>query len=293
METRSIETFFLNSFLRICMVGVSLILVSDLILYPQDTLTLLIDASILSACIVAYLIRRRFPNLSVFLITSVVLLSMLYQSLAVPANTTTSLSIILIVGFIYSVMLKGKMMWLMHITTFILLHTIFFIQFRNPELRFSSKLGDVVTVAITYSILYFILNYATAMLKSSYDKINGYLNDSNIQLQEKANEIETQNEELRQASDNLNSLNKDLERIVNERTAKIQLQNEILMKYSYANAHHLRGPVARILGLITVRELEHGNDNDFFFIKIKEQAEEIDSVVKQINVDLIANDRNA
>ena len=68
--------------------------------------------------------------------------------------------------------------------------------------------------------------------------------------------------------------------------AKIQSQNEILLKYSYANAHHLRGPVARLLGLANVYRLESSIEPDFIITKMVEQAREIDEVVKQINVDL-------
>lgn len=73
---------------------------------------------------------------------------------------------------------------------------------------------------------------------------------------------------------------------MNERTAKIQLQNEILFKYSYRNAHHLRGPVARLLGLATIYKLDTTQNADFYVEKMVDQAHEIDSVIKQINIDL-------
>jgi signal transduction histidine kinase len=73
---------------------------------------------------------------------------------------------------------------------------------------------------------------------------------------------------------------------VNERTAKIQSQNEILIKYSYTNAHHLRGPVARLLGLASIYNLETNPDYNFFIRKMADQAKEIDDVIKQINSEL-------
>ena len=92
-----------------------------------------------------------------------------------------------------------------------------------------------------------------------------------------------------EAQDSLSALNANLENIVNERTAKIQVQNEILLKYSYTNAHHLRGPVARLLGLATIYEMETQPNPDFFIGKMVDQANEIDAVVKQINLDLDTN----
>jgi hypothetical protein len=59
-----------------------------------------------------------------------------------------------------------------------------------------------------------------------------------------------------------------------------------LIKYSYANARHLRGPVARLLGLTAIYKLEIKPDADFFIDKMVDQANQIDSVIKQINIDL-------
>ena len=248
MKIKKIERFFLNTLLRVVVAGVLLIFLADAILYPEDRLSLTIDVVILLACTLSYVIRNKFPALSVLIFTTIILSAMIYQALAVPVNTTTSLSVILVVGFTHSVMLKGKTMWIMHALTFLCIHAIFFLQFINPELRFSEKLNEIVTVTITYSILYFILTYATGVLKASYDRLHSSLKEANMDLQEKNNEIAAQNEELLQIQDNLSELNTDLERLVNERTDKIRVQNDILLKYSYRNAHDLRGPVARLLG---------------------------------------------
>jgi hypothetical protein len=207
--------------------GVLLILTSDILFFPEDTLSLSIDVSILSACVVAYLLRAKHPTFAVLTISCITLVAMLYQCLAVPTNTSTSLSVILIVGFVFSVMLKDRLMWVMHTITFILLVSIFIIQFNNPDLRFSQSINDLVTVAVTYCVLYFILTYGTVQVKLSYDKIHLHLNETNLELSSKANEIAVQNEELLRIQGNLSVLNRDLEKIVNERTTKIKTQNEI------------------------------------------------------------------
>lgn len=275
MEIKSIEKFFLNTILTISIVGVLVVFVSDVLFFPEDTISISIDVSILAACSVAFLIRNQFPTVAVLVVTVTVLLAMIYQCLNVPTNTTTSLSIILVVGFIFSVMLKDKVMWAMHGITFIILNTVFYYQFNNPSLRPSEHSDDVITIAITYSILYFLLTYASAVLKSSYDRIHQNLRETNLELQQKANEIAIQN--------------RDLEKIVDERTARIKTQNEILIKYSYTNAHHLRGPVARLLGLANVFKIQANPDPQYFIGMMVDQANEIDSVVKQINVDLALN----
>lgn len=277
MEIKNIEKFFLNTILIITIAGVALILVANIVLFPEDTLSILISTVILVASICAYLIRNKYPTAAVLTITSVALIAMSYQRLTVP-HTTTTLAVVMIVGFIFSTMLKGRILWIMHGITFIIINTIFVYH-----------LPDAITAAITYSTLYFVLTYATGVLKASYDRIHQYLRETNLQLTEKTKKIEAQNEELLQIQDNLSALNTDLEKIVNERTAKIQIQNEILIKYSYTNAHHLRGPVARLLGLASLYKLEPQTNPDFFIEKMVDQAYEIDTVVKQINVDLESN----
>lgn len=277
MEIRNIEKFFLNALLKISMAGVFLVLVSNLLLFPEDTLSISICIVVLCACIPAYILRHKYPVISVVILTIPILMAMCYQRLMAP-NVSSTLSVVLIIGFVFSVMLKGKIMWVMHAITFIIINTIFII-----------RLPDPITAAISYSTLYFILTYSTGVLKFSYDRIHQYLKEINIRLKEKAKEIAEQNEELLQIQDKLSALNTDLENRVNERTVKIRKQNQTLVKYSYTNAHHLRGPVARLLGLALVYNLEPNPNHKFFIKKMVEQAQEIDSVIKQISIELESN----
>lgn len=286
MEIRNIESFFLNTLLRVSIVGVLAILLTDASLYPEDRLSIVIDVIILFACGISYFLRVAYPTVAVLMLTSVVLLAMLYQCLVVPMNTSSSLSVILLVGFIHSVMLKGRTMVIMHSITVLGVALVFALQFLNPGLRFTPNGNELLTVMMTYAILYFILTYAAAILKSGYDRMHQHLRETNIELHKTAKEIESRNEELEDAQTELHVLNNNLERLVNERTAEIQMQNEVMMKYSYANAHHLRGPVARLLGLAMIHRLQSSPDPGFIIDKMAEQAHEIDAVVKQINVDL-------
>ena len=112
------------------------------------------------------------------------------------------------------------------------------------------------------------------------------LREKNIELFEKSNEIEAQNEELVQSQKGLSELNNQLENLVNERTHEVKKQNEQLIRYAFSNAHHLRGPVARLLGLIQISKLDTELGYEILFDKIKAQTEEIDQVVRRINREL-------
>lgn len=280
----NIEKFFLRNLLRIALAGTSLILVTD-ILYAHDILSIIIDAVIVSACLFAFIVKRWSYNASVLIITCITLAAMIYQWMN-GVNITTSMAVILLLGFIFSILLKGKLMWTMHGLTCIAVLVAVYAQAYYSAVNVFPGIDELVTVGITYFVLYFIISYCTAILKLRYDQINQALRSANEELISKANEIEAQHEELLQSHESVSELNKNLEGMVMERTARVHAQNEMLLKYTYTNAHHLRGPVARLLGLIAIHKLEPNPDYDFFFSKMEDQAKEIDSVVKQINEEL-------
>jgi hypothetical protein len=293
MDSKSIEAFFLNTLLKLATAGVFIITLFDFLLYPKDRLSIIIDLVVLGTCLLAYAIRRHSPNIAMLIFTGVILAVMVYQSLAVPLNTTISLSIILLDGFIVSVMLKGSYKVMMHTLIVASVVVIFAVQYANPALRFISDGNELLTIAITYLIVYFNMAYPSSILKKKYDLINQHLNETNDALTQKTQDMSDQNAALLRAQSDLNTLNTNLERILNERTAKIQAQNEKLVRYSYTNAHHLRGPVARLLGLAAVYKMDAQADADFIIARMVDQAHEIDAVVKLINEDLEAQDLSA
>lgn len=288
MDSKSIEAFFLNTLLKMATAGVFIITLTDVLFDPQDRLSIIIDIVILGTCLVAYGLRKQAPNVAMLIFTSVILIAMVYQSLVVPLNTTISLSILLLDGFIVSVMLKSKLKVLMHTLIVTSVVCIFLIQHITPTLRFASSGNEQLTILVTYLIIYFNLAYPTSILKKKYDLINLHLSETNDALTQKTRDMSDQNAVLLQAQSELNALNSNLERILNDRTAKIQAQNEVLVRYSYNNAHHLRGPVARLLGLATIYKIDAEADPDFIIARMVDQAHEIDTVVKLINEDLEA-----
>ncbi|HMG91909.1 MAG TPA: hypothetical protein VK589_17755 [Chryseolinea sp.] len=106
------------------------------------------------------------------------------------------------------------------------------------------------------------------------------------ELKLKSEQIETQNEELVQSQGRLNEINQYLEDLVIKKTEDIKSQNEKILKYAYSNAHHVRGPVARLLGLIQLSKLETDLDYRWFFEKVEISAKEIDEIITGISKEL-------
>jgi signal transduction histidine kinase len=281
-----IESFFLNTFLSISIVGTVLALIATVFLNPSNHLVITAQVIGLVANITAYLIRRKYPTASVIILTSIILGTIASLSFKPPHNTSTQLTVIILCGFIHSVMLKDKWLWLMHGVGAICIFLVFSSKVGDPSVRFAMTLNETIPAAISYSILYGLLSFTTYVLKLSYDRVQTNMRKMNQELHDKAYEIETQNEELMQVQDNLNAVNQNLEKIVGDRTTRILHQNEILIKYSYTNAHQLRGPVARLLGLASLYELDCQMEPGFIIRKMVDEAYSIDSVIRQINTNL-------
>jgi hypothetical protein len=134
-------------------------------------------------------------------------------------------------------------------------------------------------------ISYLIINSCCIVFQIIIQKNDEFNQRLLAELKDQSDEIAAQNEELMQSEENLSRVNLHLESLVEERAGKIREQNEMLLKYAYANAHHVRGPVARVLGLIQVSKMKTDLDFPWFFEKVEDEAKAIDAILKRIAVD--------
>lgn len=132
---------------------------------------------------------------------------------------------------------------------------------------------------------YLIINSCCIVFQTIIQKNDEFNQRLLAELKDKSDEIAAQNEELLQSEENLSRVNLHLEGLVEERTGKIREQNEALLKYAYANAHHVRGPVARVLGLIQISRMKTDLDFPWLFDKIENEANAIDVILKRIATD--------
>jgi signal transduction histidine kinase len=194
---------------------------------------------------------------------------MLYRSFTLDGFYSGNRIVLFItLGFIYSLLLKSPWRWIMHGVTLAGLIALFFMQLLYPQI-FGGKGGShVIGEGLPYFVIYFSIGLSTMILKDKYD---------------------LQKEELLNRQNELNAINDNLEALVNERSKKILLKNEQLTKYAFTNAHSVRGPLARILGLIMVFKFDKEANYPFFFEKVKDEAESIDKILKEINEELDQN----
>jgi signal transduction histidine kinase len=127
--------------------------------------------------------------------------------------------------------------------------------------------------------LFFVL--ATASIASFFSytqkKTLDNLVDKNFQLGELKEEVERQNDQLK-------NYNLHLEERVHERTKELEQQNKQLAEYAYINSHLVRGPLARVIGLTHLLLLKPGTGEQKELIEnLNVAASELDSVIFSIN----------
>jgi len=110
-----------------------------------------------------------------------------------------------------------------------------------------------------------------------------------ILVADRTKDLEAQNEEIIQQQQQIEQINKSLEKTVKERTVQLEDQNKKLLEYAYFNAHKVRGPLARILGL-TYLVQNSPKDNQIEMIeRIEVSARELDNVIREVNHSLTNN----
>ena len=97
------------------------------------------------------------------------------------------------------------------------------------------------------------------------------------------------NANMARQSKEINFLNQNLEQLVVERTQEIKEKNAQLSEYIFTNSHRVRGPIARILGLMQLREagqFSSSEEIEKLFGFIHRAAKEADEVVFEIGKNL-------
>ena len=110
-------------------------------------------------------------------------------------------------------------------------------------------------------------------------------------------QLDIQNKNLAKAYDTIKSQNLEIQRIVDNqkdtirrRTQKIAEKNEKLLHISALNAHNIREPLSRILGIVQLVDLvDHETFRDELVPKLESTVEEMDDVLKEV-VEMASND---
>jgi tetratricopeptide (TPR) repeat protein len=151
---------------------------------------------------------------------------------------------------------------------------------QNQVRQQSTIIGVIGFVLLMLTVLG-LVGYRSYLNKKQFAR---ELESLNKEIYDKHEEILAQAEELSEANEEIKRINENLEQEVSLRSARIKKQNEILIDYAYFNAHNVRGPLARILGLAYLMRDELSTERIREYNEhLSTSAQELDEVVRQIN----------
>lgn len=143
---------------------------------------------------------------------------------------------------------------------------------------------EIVTTGLV-TCLYIIQNNIRKQLRGHKVNLERIVKERTMALTDSNQQLLALNEELTSSTEEVRALNDNLEKIVHSRTEKINTQLKQLEKYAHMNSHEVRGPLARVLGLVGLIKIDKRNGADPAIIdKLEIAAEELDEVVKKMNV---------
>jgi signal transduction histidine kinase len=128
-----------------------------------------------------------------------------------------------------------------------------------------------------------ILVVITLYLKNNFFSFRESLELNNEKLVESSQTLIHQNQKLQEQQTSLNTIRNNLEAITASKISEVRQKAETLKAYAFINAHHVRGPLARVLGLISLIELENPDQQKSDALKrIKREALEMDNIIGKI-----------
>lgn len=141
---------------------------------------------------------------------------------------------------------------------------------------------SVLTLTLDFLLHGLLITWVSLVLKQKFDDDRAEIGRQNEELRQLDQEIAQKNKELAQQQYQVRSLNANLEKRIELKVEEIREKNSMLAEYAYINAHHLRGPVCKIMSLAELME-EATPEDTALAGTIRKRAEELDDIIKQIN----------
>jgi signal transduction histidine kinase len=161
-------------------------------------------------------------------------------------------------------------------------------------------IGLLATLAIIYYRFYSRIRALNVLIteknsrieaqSTTLQEVNQELNRLYFEVSEQNEEIQAQANELAESNRSITDMNRDLAKLIEEKTVELRRTNEELVKhnnellqFSYTVSHNLRGPVARVLGLATLVQSEQELVQAKQWINlIGKTAAELDAIIKDL-----------
>jgi signal transduction histidine kinase len=166
---------------------------------------------------------------------------------------------------------------------FVLILTLLYLDYAQTlpvydTIIYPSKLTQV----LDFLLHALLITIFTLILKQKFFLYRDGIVRKNKELKALDNELAEKNKALARQQAKIQLLNAKLEKMIEQEVESTKEKNRKLAEYAYINAHHLRGPLCRIMGLSDLMT-ESSPENTKLPRTIKRRAEELDVIIKQIN----------
>lgn len=195
----------------------------------------------------------------------------------------------IIVAYSYSVLLTDYRRNILLAFHALLFAGLIVIQFYYPQWIRQTEYSNSdfhYLLGFTLAIAYII--YGGVIVRKDYEYTSRVIHQQKMEAVEKSQEIQKKNEELNEKALQIERINKRLSQMIKDKTARLEKQNYQLIEYAFFNSHKVRGPLARVMGLVELlKNAESKSDMVLYLEKLEESAEELDLVINEINKILI------
>ncbi|GCC50002.1 hypothetical protein SanaruYs_02170 [Chryseotalea sanaruensis] len=108
--------------------------------------------------------------------------------------------------------------------------------------------------------------------------------------QKSQDSLRKQNEEVKLQKEEIESINNNLEKLIVQRTKKVLEHEKLFTEYANINAHKVRSPLARILGLLNLIHLEEDKEKHIkeFLPLLKANADQLNDILDEVSKSLNA-----
>ena len=139
-------------------------------------------------------------------------------------------------------------------------------------------------MSVTFVLLSSAIAHILITTKTGYEKQHIILREKATELKKVDLTLAKQKDELVISKNAINKLNNDLNVTVEQRSQELIDKGNELAEMAFVNAHLLRAPLARILGIIQLLELEkHPIIEEDQLTTIGESAAHADYLIRHIN----------
>jgi signal transduction histidine kinase len=187
-----------------------------------------------------------------------------------------SCTVLITIGFVCSMVTQDKYGSMLKFLLLMSLMLLFFKDYKTVPLLI------LIRHAIPYFFVYIIISISSGLLKNRFARNQRKMNELIHLLNQKNAQINAQHAKLQMNYRELSELNNNLGKIISQKTARIAEKNKQLADIAYENSHCIRAPLARMLGLLHLIQIDPDR-KDFYVSKLNDQALEMDQKIFMVS----------